>query len=250
MVEELDNKPHKRRKPEKTKIMMAFHVYADDHKLFRQIAFQSQMAISELLRKSLFDFENIKFPVALLQSIMPQRGTTGVSTVTTTFNISPKDRERLVSISERHKIKLTDAIRAIMKKVIADNEVSIDGEVITKNEKKERLDIEVPSDVFGVMHAYSLREFTNLSEFIRLNFDKFTIEDYKRYAHRVKDAKENKALYRTSVSLYPKMNIEIEDMLAQLNEGLAKRAIKNKKSDIIGAFLYFAEERIEKTKKK
>lgn len=252
MEEELGNKPSQRTKPVKTKVLMAFHVYVDDHKLFRQIAFRAQMSISELLRKSLAEFENVKFPTELLLSIMPQRGEAGVNTVTTTFNVSPRDRERLEYITSRHKIKMTDTIRAIMKKVVTENEGNIDAEEIIKNENKKRLDIEFPADVFNVLHEYALKEFTNLSEFIRLNFDKFATEDFRKYAYNVENAKENKTLYRTSISLYPMLITDIEQMAEQLNaeHGNKRRIKKVKKSDILGAFLYFALEHVVKPKKK
>ena len=248
-----EQKPTKpRTKPEKTKVLMAFNVYPDVHAKFRQLAFQEQMSISELLRKTLNDHENICFTDEFIRSIMAPRGETKELTTTTTFNLSPKDREKLEAIAGRHRLKLTDVVRGLMKKTVDDNLDKLQEEIVTKPETKKRLDLELPLDAYTVLHTYALEMQTNLSEFIRLNFEKFSVEEYKLSADYVLDAKKSKDLYRTSISIYPKMINSIEEMARILNEehGDIKRIRKVKLSDIVGAFLYFAQKHLVPTNKK
>jgi hypothetical protein len=240
-----------RTKPEKTKVLMAFNVYPDVHAQFRQLAFQQQMSISELLRKSLSDYEDICFTEDFIGSISAPRGETKGLTVTTTVNISPKDKEKLEAIARRHRLNLTAVVRGLMKQTVVDNEDKIQEEIVTKPETKKRLDLELPLDAYTVLHAYALNMQTNLSEFIRLNFEKFSVDDYKLFADDVLDAKKTKNLYRTSISIYPKLITSIDEMVRGLNEehGDIKRIRKVKSSDIIGAFMYFAQKHLVPTNK-
>ncbi len=241
-------------KPEKSKVLMAFNVFVDVHQQFRQIAFQAQMSISELLRKALSDFENTRFSMEALEASKLFCGEIRKKTAPTTFNVSPIDKERIHILAQRHHIKATDVVRCIMYEVVKNKSGNIKEEQIIKPENKKRLDLEFPSDVYQIVHAHTLQEFTNLSEFVRVNFDKFTADDYIKYAAKVDDAKINKTLYRTSLSIYPQLEADIIIMAKEINIWLGKtdRKRKVKKSDILGAFLYFARDRIisEKNKSK